>query len=90
MKTRKNGSWAKMSTMPRKFISTKRRGRRPQTTLFNFSVDSANRHYRYENGLLTSYDGDTLVMVIGNWTDNKTLPEGTYLIYFFINFITIF
>jgi len=39
-------------------------GGRPQTSLFNFSVDSANRHYRYENGLLTSYDGDTLFMVV--------------------------
>ena len=43
---------------------------------FQLTVDPASTHYRFGDNMLTSYDGDTLVMVIGNWTDNKTLPEG--------------
>lgn len=41
---------------------------RPQLSLFVFSVSPSSTHYRYEDGLLTSYDGDTLLMA--------TLPEG--------------
>lgn len=32
---------------------------------FNFTVDSANRRYKMENNSLMSYDGDTLLMVLG-------------------------
>ena len=32
---------------------------------FALTIDPANRHYRLEDGMLLSYDGDTLLMAIG-------------------------
>ena len=40
------------------------------------TVDSASRHYRTEDQMLLSYDGDTLVMGFGDWQGAKELPEG--------------
>lgn len=48
--------------------------------MLTIMVDSANRSYRAEDKMLLSYDGDTLVMGYGRWTNTKSLPEGIRVI----------
>ena len=41
---------------------------------FTLTVAGGNTHYRFADNMLRSYDGDTLVMVVGDWSGSKPLP----------------
>ena len=45
-------------------------------TRTTITVDSASRHYKAEDQMLTSYDGDTVFAAFGTWFGTKTLTEG--------------
>ena len=44
------------------------------------TVDSASRHYKTDDQMLLSYNGDTLVQAYGVWFGTKSLPEGLRVI----------
>ena len=44
------------------------------------TVDSASRHYKTNDQMLLSYNGDTLVQAYGAWFGTKGLPEGLKVI----------
>lgn len=52
----------------------------PSIPLLTITIDSAGQHYRVEDLMLLSYDGDTLVMGYGVWSGTKDLPEGIRVI----------